>query len=288
MHILTAKIPIAGCLNAQHARQRLTQASRQLVSNRALLGQPRANRSFQTLDKARPSVICGSAQNEPSNEVYVEDEGFDLSKVSFGSIAAPIGIALLLYGFGAYISLLPGSDISALLLIYGFPISLIGLALKYAELKPVDCKSTEAALQLRPTQMTAIQKQVREDTTRYRYGDEQHLDEALARIFKFGRPDGLPRRQAPTLVGLREEVVEGAYALVLEFESEKMPQDAWEKFQPKIQSFFGPGIYATLTPTDKGMDVALVSDGSGEGRQGLEQKDVLPPLVPGLKPRSQK
>jgi hypothetical protein len=30
--------------------------------------------------------------------------------------------------------------------------------------------------------------------TRYRYGDEQHLDEALTRIFQFGRQKGIPRR----------------------------------------------------------------------------------------------
>lgn len=61
-----------------------------------------------------------------------------------------------------------GGDISPLLLVYGFPLSLLGFALKYAELKPVPCKSTQAALDLRETQMTDIQKQVREDTTRYR------------------------------------------------------------------------------------------------------------------------
>lgn len=36
--------------------------------------------------------------------------------------------------------------------------------------------------------------QLREDVTRFRYGDEQHLDEALTRIFQFGRQKGIPRR----------------------------------------------------------------------------------------------
>lgn len=34
---------------------------------------------------------------------------------------------------------------------------------------------------------TAIDLQVRSDVTRYRYGDEQHLEEALKRIFKYGQ-----------------------------------------------------------------------------------------------------
>ncbi len=36
-----------------------------------------------------------------------------------------------------------------------------------------------------------------------------------------------------------------------------------------------------------GVEVALVSDGTGAGRTGVEKKDVLPPLVPGAKPRRQ-
>ena len=38
----------------------------------------------------------------------------------------------------------------------------------------------------------------------------------------------------------------------------------------------------------QGVDLALVSDGSGQGRGGIQQKDVLPPLVPGGKARSQR
>lgn len=56
--------------------------------------------------------------------------------------------------------------------------------------------------------------QLREDVTRYRYGDEQHLDEALNRIFQLGRPTGIPRKLCPVLAGVREEVVDGNYALV--------------------------------------------------------------------------
>jgi len=216
----------------------------------------------------------------------MEDSGFSMSKVSFGSILTPVGLGLLVYGFGAYFTLLPGTDISSILLIYGFPISLLGFALNYAQLEPVPCKTTQAAFNLRDSQMTDIQKQIREDCTRFRYGDEQHLEEALDRIFRIGKQGGLPRRLAPLLKGLREVVEDGAYTLVLEFEAKLTPEQ-WEERQPKIQSFFGPGITARIELTEQGADVYLVSDGSGAGRGGKEKKDVLPPLMPGLPARQQ-
>lgn len=218
---------------------------------------------------------------------YVDDNEFSISKVSFGSILTPVGLGLLFWGFGAYFTLLPGADLSSIMLIYGFPISLLGFALNYAKLDPVPCRTTKAAFALREAQMTDIQKQIREDVTRFRYGDEQHLEEALDRIFKPGRPGGVARKLLPVLKGVREEVYDGdRYTLVLEFES-SLEDDKWEAFQPKIQSFFGPGIEARLTKTEKGQDVALVCDGSGAGRGGGPKKDVLPPLMPGLKARQQ-
>ena len=38
----------------------------------------------------------------------------------------------------------------------------------------------------------------------------------------------------------------------------------------------------------QGVDVYLKSDGSGAGRGGAAQKDVMPPLMPGLKARQNK
>lgn len=81
-------------------------------------------------------------------------------KVSFGAILTPVGLGLLGYGFGAFFQLLPGSSISSIMLIYGFPLSLLGFALSYAQLKPVPLKATQAGYDLRDEQSTDIQKQV--------------------------------------------------------------------------------------------------------------------------------
>jgi hypothetical protein len=82
---------------------------------------------------------------------------------------------------------------------------------------------------------------------RHRYGDEQHLEEALARVFFIGRPTGLPKRQCPRLKGLREEAVDGRYALVLEFQNRnKMSEEQWKERESKFASFFGPGISAEV------------------------------------------
>jgi hypothetical protein len=39
------------------------------------------------------------------------------------------------------------------------------------------------------------------------YGDEQHLDEALDKIFRFGKGGGVPRKNAPKLFGALRAVV---------------------------------------------------------------------------------
>lgn len=75
----------------------------------------------------------------------------------------------------------------------------------------------------------------------------------------------------------------------MEFETKKdMRLDMWETRQDKFKTFFGPGIDVKIAQTERGVDVELIADASGAGRGGTEQKNVLPPLVPGAKARSQK
>ncbi|XP_023635360.1 uncharacterized protein LOC17879546 [Capsella rubella] len=187
-----------------------------------------------------PSVASG-------DRTLIPDEEFTLAKISFGVIGLGLGVSLLSYGFGAYFNILPGSEWSAIMLTYGFPLAIIGMALKYAELKPVPCLSYSDAVKLRESCSTPILTQVRNDVTRYRYGDEQHLEEALKRIFQYGLGGGIPRRSAPILQLIREEVLtDGRYCLVLVFEAKALTLADFEKRQAKFTSFFGPNITAEV------------------------------------------
>ncbi|KAF8023722.1 hypothetical protein BT93_F1034 [Corymbia citriodora subsp. variegata] len=203
-----------------------------------------------------------STQPASAGKAIISDDEFSLAKVSFGVIGLGVGVSLLSYGFGAYFNILPGSEWSALMLTYGFPLAIIGMALKYAELKPVPCLTYSDAQMLRENCATPILKQVRSDVIRYRYGDEQHLDEALKRIFQYGQGGGIPRRSAPVLKMIREEVTEeGKYCLVLVFEAKALQLSDFEQRQAKFASFFGPGISAEVAKGEQDLyEVRLISN----------------------------
>mmetsp|Transcript_37095 Transcript_37095/g.44842 ORF Transcript_37095/g.44842 Transcript_37095/m.44842 type:complete len:310 (-) Transcript_37095:178-1107(-) len=239
--------------------------------------------SIKSSQQQRLLVQAAATSSTGSKEI-VEDDEFSISKISFGSIGLSVGLTLLSYGFGAFFELLPGQSLSAVMLIYGFPISLIGFALQYAKLDPVPCITYRDALNLRESQATPIQNQVRSDVTRYRYGDEQHLDEALKRIFQIGKGGGIPRKFCPKLTSLREETVDGLYSLVMVFGKES-PVEEFESRQAKFQSFFGPGVYAVIAENDDGIEVSLISDGTNAGASDADEWEVLPPLTPNSPPR---
>lgn len=295
MAALLASAPLSLCVAAPRQARRVRAAASQAPVAAAvrLSCRERLVPGARVVCAARGSVSASFSRRvtvsvvNNSQQAIVPDEEKSITKFSFGTIGLAVGSVLLVSGFLGYFNFIEGSDnsLSSLLLIYGFPITLIGFALKYAELKPLDCISYADAVAARTTQATPIQLQIRSDVTRYRYGDEQHLDEALERIFRINKAGGIRRNQCPTLARLREEMTAGCYTLVLGFESPNLPIAEWETRLPKIESFFGPGIKATITPLEgTNLEVALVSDGSAAG--GVkEDEEVLPPLMPGLAPR---
>ena len=175
-----------------------------------------------------------------------------LRKIPLGTVLLAVGGILTIVGFVAYAQ--EKATLNLVGFFYGIPILLGGLALRAAELKPVPYTqlTSEAVMALRD-QATQTQTQVRNDVTRFRYGQEAHLDETLERL-------GLSPNdtQRPVLSGLREEQRDGAYTLVLEFDSPYVSFEKWQDKQDKIESFFGPGIKAEVTqPADKRVDVAM-------------------------------
>lgn len=233
---------------------------RNLANQESILTRPQKSLRLNTfILKAADSTQASSS----ADQSIIPDDQFSLAKVSFGVIGLGLGTSLLSYGFGAYFNILPGSEWSALMLTYGFPLTIIGMALKYAELKPVPCLTYSTALAIREKCSTPILNQVRNDVIRYRYGDEQHLEEALKRIFQYGQGGGIARRSAPILQLIREEVTQdGKYCLVLVFEAKALQLSDFEKRQAKFASFFGPGITAEVAAKEEPniYEVRLISN----------------------------
>lgn len=178
-----------------------------------------------------------------------------LRKVPLGGVLLSIGSILTLVGFVAYFRDMATLNLAGFF--YGIPLLLGGAALRAAELEPVPYTqpASDNVVTLRDKTATQTQNQVRKDVTRYRYGQEAHLDIALERL-------GLSPndKQRPVLSGLREELRDGAYALVLEFDSPYMPLETWQEKHEKIEKFFGPNIRAEIDsrPEDQ-VELALIT-----------------------------
>ncbi|MEB3225154.1 MAG: DUF2854 domain-containing protein [Synechococcus sp.] len=175
-------------------------------------------------------------------------------KISLGSVGLVIGGILSVVGFAAYG--FGNATLNLAGMFYGIPILLGGLALKAAEIKPTPYRETPSPeiVALRETQATATQQQVRKDVTRYRYGQDCHLDDALERL-------GLSPtdEERPLLHHIREEVRDSRYALVLEFKSPLFSLEEWLSRQEKIERFFGPNITAAIAqPAEDEIEMALI------------------------------
>lgn len=178
-----------------------------------------------------------------------------LRQTSLGTLGLSVGGVLAITGFVAYAT--GNATLNLVGFFYGIPILLGGLALKASELKPVPFTqaTTPSVLQLREQQSTDTQNQIRKDVTRYRYGQEAHLDSSMESL-------GLSPtdEERPLLVGLRETEVDGAYTLVLEFNSPLMPFETWQKKREKIEKFFGPGVRVEVAQAeDDIVDVLMIA-----------------------------
>ncbi len=177
-----------------------------------------------------------------------------LRKIPLAAVGLTLGSILTLVGFYAYAVGMNTLNLAGFF--YGIPLLLGGLALKAAELKPVPYRvQTSPELKaLREQQATPTQNQLIKDVTRYRYGQEAHLDESLAKI-------GLSPtdEERPELMAIEETATDGAYTLIMEFYSPFFTLEQWQEKQEKIEKFFGPDIKVNITqPEESQIDLALI------------------------------
>lgn len=178
-----------------------------------------------------------------------------LRQISLGTVGLVVGAILSVVGLAAYVG--ENATLNLVGFFYGIPLLLGGLALKSAELKPVPYTQPTSpdVVKLREQQATTTQNQIRKDVTRYRYGQEAHLDSSLEYLGL--RPTSEER---PILTGIREESIEGAYALILEFDSPLIAFETWQKKQDKLDRFFGAGVEVKLAqPAEEQVEVMLIA-----------------------------
>jgi len=178
-----------------------------------------------------------------------------LRQTSLGTLGLIVGGILTIVGFAAYF--LDNATLNLAGFFYGIPLLLGGLALKAAELEPVQLSqpTPDAVVALREQQATDTQNQIRKDVMRYRYGQRAHLDSSLAALGLSPTND-----ECPTITGLREVETNGAYTLVLEFDSPLLSLETWKSKQDKLDKFFGPGVRVTVDqPQEDQIDLALIA-----------------------------
>ncbi len=181
-----------------------------------------------------------------------------LPQTSLGTLGLWVGGVLTITGFIAYAT--ANATLNLAGFFYGIPLLLGGLALKASELKPIPFSqpTTPEVLKLRSHKATSTQNQIRDDVTRYRYGQEAHLDSSLEAL-KLSPTD----EERPVLIGLRETEVDGEYVLVLEFNSPLISFETWQQKREKVEKFFGPGVRVEITQPESDradrIDVALIT-----------------------------
>lgn len=180
-----------------------------------------------------------------------------LRKLPLAILGQSLGGLMTAVGFYAYATNQPTLNLACFF--YGIPLLLGGLALKAAELKPVPVKvpATTEVLSARTEQATKTQLQIFKDVTRYRYGQEAHLDAVLTALGMSPTDD-----QRPVISGIWETLTDGFYTLVMEFDSPLISLEMWKAKEDKMTRFFGPDVKVQVRPSatqEDSVEVAIVT-----------------------------
>ncbi len=195
---------------------------------------------------------------------------FERLPLPLSTLVLLLGAASTLWGFANY-----NDPILNLVGIFtGIPVLLGGLTMRVVELKPVPAlkPATAEIDQARTEQITTIQAQVRADITKYNYGANAHMEDAL----EFLGLRGPTEADLPKLVGYQDQLRDGRYTLLLRFSSPAVSYETWQSsHRLKMQGFFGKDVDVDLSqPQETLVDLALVAVGSTDPDQDPIQNNV--------------
>jgi len=231
------------------------------------------SRAANTRSPARAAVprldFGGPKYKMDAEEGEVADVPFEV-RFSIGNLVSASGLVLFLFCIVKFLLNNGESDIvSTFGFVYAIPALVGGLALKYAELPPVNLDTSSAAEAAREKKATTIQAKILSDATRFTYGDA-HMEDPLKALKLAPRGMG-----PPELNNLAESVTDsGEYRLTMRFFAPNTPYRVWKDRAPRYARFFGPNVRAELYKYNAGkrlVELSLVTVAEGESDEALER-----------------
>jgi len=172
---------------------------------------------------------------------------FELRGFSLATVFLLAGLALIVFSFADYFvfGTAGGSGIGGLTFIYAVPVILLGAALSYAELSPVDVETEPGAEGLYDKLATPTMQKIVSDVTRHRYGDDAHLDSSLKALGLTAAAGRYPQLKKVVL----SKAESGELEFTMLFESKDVPFTTWSDPMKIVacDRFFGPGIWTEVT-----------------------------------------
>jgi len=203
-----------------------------------------------------------------AKEGEVADVPFEI-RFSLGNLVSTSGAILFVFCIGKFLLNNGESDVvSTFGFVYAIPALVGGLALKYAELPPVNLDTTPQAEAVREQKATTIQAKILSDATRFTYGDA-HMEDPLKALKLAPRGMG-----PPELINLAESVTEnGEYCMTMRFFAPNTPYRVWKDRAPRYARFFGPNVRATLkkyNAAKRQVELSLITTAEGDSDEPLE------------------
>ncbi|CAE7235958.1 unnamed protein product, partial [Symbiodinium natans] len=166
------------------------------------------------------------ATNPELTEDFDDEPPFEIRGFSLAQFILVLGFVLVVVSFADYFIFGTrggGGGIGGLTFIYAVPVLLLGAALQYAELQPVEVETDNDAVGLFESKATTTIRKVKSDVTRHRYGDDAHLDSSLKALGLVGAGGRYPKM----VKIIESKAPNGELAFRMLFESKDLPFTTW-------------------------------------------------------------